>query len=189
MLFILAAAAMLGAGLAPTPALAAREQACGQRVKVNIHYRPTKYNYSETLGQLQRIAGKPVWGYYQSASQVSGEWSRKGKCVYVRIAVIVNSVIYVANELQRRKNPRKYKCHFGRILNHEKKHRDDDRRSLRNMLKKRNALLNKVNRGQVKNLEKFIDYTVNKVQDMLNKYYREAGKRSDYFHKNVESSC
>lgn len=196
-LFFLAITALLSMGLAsfPTGSVTAKSAAtrssaeCGQRVKVNVHYRPTKYNFKKSLARLERMAGEPVWGYYQSSSRVTGRWSRKGKCVNVRISVNVYSIIYVAKEMQKRKNPKKYKCHFARILKHEKKHRADDRRSLRNMLKKRNALLKKVNRGQVQDLEKFINYTVRKVQGMLEKYYREASRRSEYFHKTVERSC
>ena len=178
-------AAVLAGGLAP----AAMAAPCGERVKINVHYHPTEYIYSRTVKSLAHMAGEDVWGVYTSSSRVSGKWTQRGECVNVRIVVDVTSIIYVARELQKRKDPKKYRCNFGRILKHEKKHRADDRRSLRNMLKKRNALINKLNKGTIRDLDTFIKYTVGQLKKMLRQYYSEAGKRIEYFHRTVERSC
>ncbi len=190
-LILALAAAVLAGGLSGglVPAAVAAPAPCGERVKITVHYLPTKYIYSKTLKSLARMAGENVWGIYKSSSHVSGEWRQRGKCVNVRIVVNVNSKIYVARELKKRKDPKKYRCTFGRILKHEKRHRADDRRSLRHMLKKRNALINKLNKGTVRDLDTFIKYTVGQLEKMLRQYYSEAGKRSEYFHRTVERSC
>ena len=183
------AAAFLAGGLAGGLAPAAVAAPCGERVRITVHYLPTKYNYSITLKALARMAGQNVWGFYKSSSRLSGEWKRRGDCVNVRIVVNVYSKIYVARELKKRKDPKKYRCTFGRILKHEKRHRADDRRSLKHMLKKRNVLINKLNRGKIRDFDVFINYTIGQLEKMLRQYYSEAGKRSEYFHRNVERGC
>lgn len=170
-----------------TPAVAA--EGCGERLKITVHYLPTQYIYSKSLKSLARMVGQEVWGFYTSSSRFSGKWTRRGECVKVRIAVNVHSKIYLAKELKKRRDPRRYKCTFARILKHEKRHRTDDRRSLRNLLKKRNALINKLNKGTIRDFDTFINYTIGQLEKMLRQYYSEAGKRSDYFHRTVESNC
>ncbi len=175
----------LGGGVAPVVA----DERCGDRVKITVHYLPTRYIYSKSLKSLARMVGQEVWGFYTSSSRFSGGWTRQGDCVKVRIAVNVHSKIYLASELKKRKDPKKYRCNFGRILKHEKRHRTDDRRSLKNLLKKRNSLINKLNQGTIRDFDTFINYTIGRLEKMLRQYYSEAGKRSDYFHKTVERGC
>ena len=117
-------------------ALAAK--GCGQRVKIDVHFLKTKYVYSASQKKVSKLAGAPAWGLYVTSMKYSGQSVVRGECVKVNLDVYVNSKIYVAKELK------KNKCRFDLVLAHEKTHRADDRKSLRNMLNKRNTLINKL---------------------------------------------
>ncbi len=162
-------------------ALAAK--GCGQRVKIEVHFLETRYVYSASQKKVSKLAGAPAWGLYVTSMKYSGQSVVRGECVKVNLDVYVNSKIYVAKELK------KNKCRFNLVLAHEKTHRADDRKSLRNMLKKRNALINTLNKGRVVDSEKFINYTLRQLDGMIRKYYSEFDRRSDKFHEKVKRSC